>query len=123
MPGAYEISRTIDAVRNSRDSRDFVVLPLHGELPVDQQDAAVARYDRRKVIVSTNVAETSLTIDGVRVVIDSGLAKIARFDPYRGDQHAARRKDQPFERRTARRTCRSNRAGCVSAALDGARTR
>jgi ATP-dependent helicase HrpB len=44
----------------------------------------VARYERRKVIVSTNVAETSLTIDGVRVVIDSGLARIARFDPYRG---------------------------------------
>ena len=84
MPGAYEISRTIQSVQNSRVGRDFVVLPLHGELPVDQQDAAVARYERRKVIVSTNVAETSLTIDGVRLVIDSGLAKIARFDPYRG---------------------------------------
>src|SRR5207237_121892 len=63
---------------------DFVVLPLHGELPPADQDAAVARYEKRKVVVSTNVAETSLTIDGVRVVIDSGLAKIARFDPYRG---------------------------------------
>ena len=84
MPGAYEIGRTILAVQNSRVGRDFLALPLHGELPVDQQDAAVARYDRRKVIVSTNVAETSVTIDGVRVVIDSGLAKIARFDPYRG---------------------------------------
>ena len=84
MPGAYEIGRTIQAVQNSRVGREFLALPLHGELPVDQQDAAVARYERRKVIVSTNVAETSLTIDGVRVVIDSGLAKIARFDPYRG---------------------------------------
>ena len=53
-------------------------------MPPAEQDAAVARYERRKVIVSTNVAETSLTIDGVRVVIDSGLARIARFDPYRG---------------------------------------
>jgi ATP-dependent helicase HrpB len=84
MPGAYEIHRTIDAVRRSRVGDDFVVLPLHGELPVADQDAALAAYGRRKVVVSTNVAETSLTIDGVRVVIDSGLARIARFDPYRG---------------------------------------
>ena len=84
MPGAYEISRTIGAIRNSRVGSQFVVLPLHGELPVAEQDAAVARYPKRKVIVSTNVAETSLTIEGVRVVIDAGLARIARFDPYRG---------------------------------------
>jgi ATP-dependent helicase HrpB len=84
MPGAYEIHRTIDAVRRSRVGGEFVVLPLHGELPVADQDAALAAYGRRKVVVSTNVAETSLTIDGVRVVIDSGLARIARFDPYRG---------------------------------------
>jgi ATP-dependent helicase HrpB len=83
MPGAYEISRTISTARNSRTLSNFVVLPLHGELPAQEQDAAVARYDRRKVIVSTNVAETSLTIDGVRTVIDSGLARIARFDPHR----------------------------------------
>lgn len=84
MPGSYEIGRTMQAIRHSRVGGDFVVLPLHGELPPAEQDAAVARYDRRKAIVSTNVAETSLTIDGVRVVIDSGQAKIARFDPYRG---------------------------------------
>ena len=84
MPGAYEIHRTIDAVRRSRVGSEFVVLPLHGELPVADQDAAIAKYGKRKVVVSTNVAETSLTIDGVRVVIDSGLARTARFDPYRG---------------------------------------
>ena len=84
MPGAYEISRTIAAVRASAVGKYFIVLPLHGELPANEQDAAVARYEQRKVIVSTNVAETSLTIDGVRVVIDSGLARIARFDPNRG---------------------------------------
>ena len=84
MPGAYEISRTISAVRASGVGKNFIVLPLHGELPANEQDAAVARYDQRKVIVSTNVAETSLTIDGVRTVIDSGLARIARFDPHRG---------------------------------------
>ena len=54
------------------------------EVPPEQQDRAVARCDTRKIIVSTNVAETSLTIEGVTVVIDSGLARMARFDPHRG---------------------------------------
>lgn len=84
MPGAYEINRTIQAIQNSRVGDEFIALPLHGELPVAAQDAAVAQYHERKVVVSTNVAETSLTIDGIRLVIDSGLARIARFDPYRG---------------------------------------
>ena len=84
MPGAYEISRTVQAIKNSPLARGFIVLPLHGELAAADQDAAVARYEQRKVVVSTNVAESSLTIDGVRVVIDSGLARIPKFDPYRG---------------------------------------
>ncbi len=83
MPGAYEISRTVQAARDALGPQ-FVVFPLHGELPPRDQDAAVAKYDRRKVVVATNVAETSLTIDGVRLVIDSGLARIPRYDPYRG---------------------------------------
>jgi len=84
MPGKYEIGRTMSALRASRVSDRFVVLPLHGELPPAEQDAALAHYEKRRAIVATNVAETSLTIDGVRVVIDSGLARIARFDPRRG---------------------------------------
>lgn len=84
MPGKYEIDRTISAIRASRVSDRFVALPLYGELPPAEQDAALARYEKRKAIVATNVAETSLTIEGVRVVIDSGLARIARFDPRRG---------------------------------------
>ena len=83
MPGAYEISRTVQTARDAL-GQGFVVLPLHGDLPVLDQDAAVARHDRRKIVVATNVAETSLTIDGVRLVIDSGLARIPRYDPYRG---------------------------------------
>ncbi|HEY2800348.1 MAG TPA: ATP-dependent helicase HrpB [Chthoniobacterales bacterium] len=83
-PGKYEITRTIAAIRASRVSDCFVVLPLYSELPPREQDAALSAYERRKVIVATNVAETSLTIDGVRLVIDSGLARIARFDPRRG---------------------------------------
>jgi len=84
MPGKYEITRTLATVRASRVSSQFVALPLYGELPPAEQDAALARYDKRKAIVATNVAETSLTIEGVRVVIDSGLARIARFDARRG---------------------------------------
>ncbi len=84
MPGKYEITRTIAALRASRVSDRFVALPLYGELPPAEQDAALAPSGKRKVIVATNVAETSLTIDGVRVVIDSGLARIARYDPRRG---------------------------------------
>ncbi len=84
MPGKYEIGRTVAAVRASQVSNQFVALPLHGELPPGEQDAALAEYEKRKAIIATNVAETSLTIEGVRVVIDSGLARIARFDPRRG---------------------------------------
>lgn len=84
MPGAFEISRTAQTLQNSPRARGFVILPLHGDLSARDQDAAVARYSQRKVVISTNVAETSLTIDGIRVVIDSGLARIPKFDPYRG---------------------------------------
>jgi ATP-dependent helicase HrpB len=83
MPGTYEIARTVRAARDALGDQ-FLVFPLHGELPPAEQDAAVASYSRRKIIVATNVAESALTIDGVRLVIDSGLARIARYDPYRG---------------------------------------
>ena len=84
MPGAYEISRTVQAVQSEKALREFLVLPLHGELPPDAQDRAVARYSVRKIIVATNVAETSLTIDGVTAVVDAGLARMPRYDPHRG---------------------------------------
>jgi ATP-dependent helicase HrpB len=84
MPGGFEISQTIEAIRHTSEAKGFILLPLHGELSPKDQDAAVARYGQRKVVVSTNVAETSLTIDGIRLVIDSGLARIPRYDPYRG---------------------------------------
>ena len=89
MPGAYEIMRTCEKARIAlaRTGVQADVLPLHGALPPDEQDRAVSAVDpakRRRIIVSTNVAETSLTIDGVRTVIDSGLARIHRYDPLRG---------------------------------------
>src|SRR6185503_9305869 len=63
---------------------DLAVLPLHGDLPADEQDRAVRPARQRKVILATNVAETSVTIDGVVCVIDSGLARIARHSPWTG---------------------------------------
>jgi len=84
MPGGFEISQTIETIRHVPESKGFILLPLHGELEPRLQDAAVARYEQRKVVVATNVAETSLTIDGVRLVIDSGLARMARYDANRG---------------------------------------
>jgi ATP-dependent helicase HrpB len=83
MPGAYEIQRTIRELSHRAPS-GCVVFPLHGELPASEQDKAVARTGKRKIIVSTNVAETSLTIDGVTMVVDAGLARVARYDPHRG---------------------------------------
>jgi len=83
MPGAYEIQRTIRELQGRLGGR-CAVLPLHGELPAAEQDRAVNRSHARKVIVSTNVAETSLTIDGITLVVDSGLARVARYDPNRG---------------------------------------
>jgi ATP-dependent helicase HrpB len=84
MPGAYEITRTVEAIKSNRASSGFDVMPLHGALPVEQQDAAVLPGPRRKVVVATNVAETSLTIEGICLVIDSGLARIARYDANKG---------------------------------------
>ena len=84
MPGAFEIRKTMEAIGRRSWSRDFVVLPLYGELTPEKQDAAVSRQSRRKIVVATNVAETSVTIDGVRVVIDSGLARVADYDARRG---------------------------------------
>lgn len=84
MPGAYEIARTVQEIQGSHALGGFVCFPLHGELPPEQQDRAVARYEARKIIVSTNVAETSLTIEGVTTVVDCGMARIARYDPHRG---------------------------------------
>jgi len=84
MPGGYEIHRTVDAIRQRPESRGHLLLPLHGELPPRDQDAAIARYEQPKIVVATNVAETSITIDGIRLVIDSGLARVPRYDPNRG---------------------------------------
>lgn len=85
LPGNHEIRRTVESCQRRLCATDgpVVVLPLHGSLPPAQQDRAVQPVAGRKVIVSTNVAQTSITIDGIGCVIDSGLARVHRYDPSR----------------------------------------
>ena len=83
LPGAGEIARVMPEVRAAIGGRADV-LPLHGSLAADEQDAASGESARRRVILATNIAETSLTVPGVTAVVDTGLHKIARYDEDRG---------------------------------------
>ena len=82
LPGAFEIQRAIDSLHARGLGRDADILPLHGSLDAATQDQALRRTDngRRRIIVATNVAETSVTVPGVTAVVDSGLQKVARYD-------------------------------------------
>jgi ATP-dependent helicase HrpB len=80
LPGADEIRRTMEAVAPLARAHNMDVLPLHGTLSSGEQLRAVLPSERRRIICATNIAETSLTIPGVRTVIDSGLARMATYD-------------------------------------------
>ena len=84
MPGMGEINATINALRAMSVHERLAFIPLHGDLPAEQQDLAFAPNPLRKIVVATNVAETSVTIDGIRHVVDGGLARVARYDAERG---------------------------------------
>jgi ATP-dependent helicase HrpB len=84
LPGAAEIRRAQEALAALPGASELLILPLHGEMPLAEQSRAVRPASRRKVILSTNVAETSVTIDGVVAVIDSGLARVAAHSPFSG---------------------------------------
>jgi len=84
LPGAEEIRRAQKLLESQFSRDNLAIVPLHGSLTGEQQFAALKPMDRRKVILATNIAETSLTIEGVRTVIDSGLARIAGYDAQRG---------------------------------------
>src|SRR5690606_22644498 len=85
LPGQGEIERTAELLLG-RLPADVEVTPLYGNLDGRAQDAAIrpAAAGRRKVVLATAVAETSITIDGVRVVIDSGLARLPKYEPATG---------------------------------------
>jgi ATP-dependent helicase HrpB len=76
LPGAAEIRRAREALESIALEHDLALLPLHGDLSPADQDRAIRRQLRRKVILATNVAESSVTIDGVVAVVDSGLARV-----------------------------------------------
>lgn len=84
LPGAAAIRHAMQACDKLAREHDLVLLPLHGDLSPAEQDRAVAPSARRKVILSTNVAESSVTIDDVAAVIDSGLVRVARHAPWSG---------------------------------------
>lgn len=84
MPGVFEIRRTVESIDRIVKGEAVSVFPLYGDLPTNRQNQVMDPTRRRKIIVATNIAETSLTIPGVRHVIDAGLARISRFDSARG---------------------------------------
>lgn len=84
LPGAAEIRRAKEACAPLVERSGLDLAVLHGDLPPAEQDRAVRKGDRPKVILSTNVAESSVTIEGVVAVIDSGLARVARHSPWSG---------------------------------------
>jgi ATP-dependent helicase HrpB len=109
LPGQAEIRRVHQQLADALgESAQVLLCPLHGELDLAAQRAAIdlAPAGKRKVVLATNIAETSLTIDGVRVVIDAGLARVPRFDPGSG---MTRLDTQRISRASA--TQRAGRAG------------
>ncbi|KGI79049.1 ATP-dependent helicase HrpB, partial [Oleiagrimonas soli] len=85
LPGQREIAQAMRLLNEQLDG-DVEILPLHGELALADQQAALAPADdaRRRVILATNVAESSVTLPGIRAVVDSGLARVPQFDPNSG---------------------------------------
>lgn len=86
LPGMADIRRVERRLLDSNLGSDIFVVPLHGDLPQSAQDAAIrpAPPGKRKIVLATSIAETSLTIEGIRVVIDTGWMRVPRFDPRTG---------------------------------------
>lgn len=84
LPGVGEILRCAEQLGRRLDTATVDIVPLYGDLPADQQDAALTVGPRRRIVLATNVAETSVTIPGVRTVIDSGWVRQLHHDPDRG---------------------------------------
>ena len=84
LPGAAEIRRAQAALAELAQAAALAVLPLHGEMPLEEQARAVRPADRRKIVLATNVAESSVTIEGVVAVVDAGLARVAAHSPWTG---------------------------------------
>ena len=83
LPGAWEIRRTQELLQDALGD-SVEVLPLHGDLPWEAQDRALRPAGTRRVVLATPIAETSLTIEGIRIVVDAGYVRVPRFDPVSG---------------------------------------
>jgi superfamily II DNA/RNA helicase len=84
MPGEGEIKAVVDILKKRLNDESNIILPLHGSMNPEEQNKIFEVSDKRKIIVATNIAETSVTIDGIKHVIDSGVAKENRYDPITG---------------------------------------
>lgn len=84
LPGAAEIRKSMSACEGTARQYDAKLLPLHGNLGPEEQDAAVRPSKQRKILCATNIAESSVTIDGVAAVIDSGVARVMTHSPWSG---------------------------------------
>lgn len=84
LPGAREIEEASRQLEGLSRREGVRLLPLHGALPAEAQDEALMPAEERRVILATNIAETSVTVPGVRAVIDAGMQKVARYDADRG---------------------------------------
>jgi ATP-dependent helicase HrpB len=109
LPGMAEIRRVQGRVESEAGRAGAIVIPLHGSLSAADQDWALRPNPARKIILSTNIAETSLTIDGVSTVIDGGLARVAHYDSERGFDRLSL---EPISRTSAdQRAGRAGRTG------------
>jgi ATP-dependent helicase HrpB len=104
LPGAAEIRRALRETQGIARRAGLLVLPLYGDLSPAEQDRAITRAPQRKVILATNVAESSITVDGVTAVIDSGLARIATYAQWTGlpTLHVARVSQASAKQRAGR---------------------
>jgi ATP-dependent helicase HrpB len=84
LPGVGEIRQTARRLEALAAEGNLAVMPLYGDLPAEKQDEVLAPIDRRKVVLATNVAETSITIEGITGVVDTGVARSLVFDPHVG---------------------------------------
>lgn len=113
LPGRYEIERTRDLVQSKL--RDYLVLELYGEQPLSEQVKALqpSKAGQHKVIISSPIAETSLTIEGVRIVVDSGLHKVARSNPHGITLLSTERITQDAAEQRAGRAARTAPGVCI----------
>lgn len=84
LPGEGEIRKCAELLK--RDLKDFAIHPLYGMLPQGEQYLAIVpnKFGKRKVVLATSIAETSLTIEGIKIVVDTGFGRVSRFDPKSG---------------------------------------